>query len=100
MINEISWYENLLRFLHPYRYFLLAEIVYLKSQLASQTRRADIAVEQLLAYKSIEIERKPIPKIVKPPIDPADLKGLGWANYQATKLAIQNRLKEQQNVKS
>jgi hypothetical protein len=97
----MSWYEKLFRLIFPLRYHLEDEIEYLKNLLASQTRRADIAVEQLLAFRH-EMEKKPIPKTVKAPIDPADLKGMGWESYQRTKVAIQerNNNKEKQNVES
>jgi hypothetical protein len=90
----LKWYEILFRSLFPYRYHLQDEVDYLKGQLASQTRRADIAVEQLLAFKIQAIEApKPI-RIPKPPIDQADLKGLGWESYQRTKAAVQARQKD------
>jgi hypothetical protein len=95
---EMKWYEQLFRFLFPLRFHLIDEVEYLKSQLATQTRRNDVLLEQLLNYKAKEImEKKPLPRPIKAPIDPADLQGMGFKAYEDRKRAIILR-REQENA--
>jgi hypothetical protein len=82
-------FETLIRALFPYRSHLESEVEYLKSQLAAQTRRADVLTEQLLTLKLDAVTAPKLPRKDVKPLDLAEIQGHGWQAYQDRKAAIQ-----------
>ena len=78
---ETPWYDRLFRFLFPYRYMLLEELDYLRTQLSQKQRRIDELQEAL-----IEVA-KPAPRLPrsKPEILPPLKNPRGWEAYRQNK---------------